>query len=774
MGPQSLAGPLVGIALVVSVGCGAPSEVSVSNARAHLTMLAEEIGRRPLGTDANASARAYLIAELERSGFSVRVQQARVTDPVTGLSAQVFNIIAVAPGETTDALGLMAHYDSVPDGPGAADDAFGAAVAVEAARVLAARRNRRHTLLVLLTDGEEVGLLGARALLAAPEVADRLRAYLNLEAIGPGGPAFLFESGPGHGGPLQAWARHAPYPRGASFALEIYRRLPRDTDFSIFREAGIPGLNFALVGESYGYHTDRDTADRIADRVLRRTVENAVATLAALDQTDWTVPPPPDTRYFDLLGRVGVSYGDAAGRIVAVVAILAAIAAWWRIIMQAMMMVGIRRMLVAMLWIVVGSAAVVGSMIAAVWLLRALREVYHPWYGPPPGRLLAWLLGASSLAACGVSRLASGVGAPGVPHPAAIWCFTLPVWMALAGLTEWLVPAAAFLWTVPLLAAGLALLTLARGDAASYRVASAAILLVVGVLWLRDGWLLLEFLVTVLGRQPIVTPVWLLPAFVTVVALMVVPPLAGLRDYEHPWLSRPTATATAVLLCAGALVSAYIAPAYTADRPLRATARYLQHAGTDEAVWELGSNEPMLAMAIDGRALEWRPAVDAATPAGQWIGALSHPFVLRAIDPRHHAVPAAISASLARRGSDGRFQLIVVPEHEGTTVAIVFPPDVVPRDATLPGIVGADGRWRAGQLAVSGTGMAFEATLTDAAADLLRQSLVIIETQRLPDAPANGQPAWLRAEHIAWRTTASYVQPLAGLIAEGNPAGSAR
>jgi hypothetical protein len=736
-------------------------------------MLAEEIGRRPLGTDANAAARAYLVAELERSGFSVRVQQVQVTHPVTGLSAQVFNIIAEAPGATTDALGLMAHYDSVPEGPGAGDDAFGAAVTVEAARVLVARPDRRHTLLVLLTDGEEAGLLGARALLAAPEVAERLRAYVNLEAIGTGGPAFLFEAGPEHGGPLQAWARHAPYPRGASFALEIYRRLPRDTDFSIFREAGIPGLNFALVGESYGYHTDRDTAGRIADRVLQRTGENVVATLAALDQTDWTVPPPPDTRYFDLLGLVGVSYGDPAGRIVALLAMLVAIAAWWRIAMQAMMVVGIRRMLIALLWIVVGSAAVVGSMIAAVWLLRALREVYHPWYAHP-GRLLALLLGASSVAACGVSRLASSVGAPASPHPAAIWCFTLPVWMALAGLTEWLAPAAAFLWTVPLLAAGLALLALARWDASSYRIASGAILLVVSTLWLRDAWLLLEFLVTVLGRQPIVTPVWLLPAFVAVVALMVVPPLAGLRDYEHPWLSRPTATATAVLLCAGALVAAYVAPAYTADRPLRATARYLQHAGTGEAVWELGSNEPVFAMAIDGGTLEWLPADRAAAGRDHPAALLTQPFVFHAVDPHHHAVPALISASLEHREGDRRFRLTVVPEHDGATVTIVFPPDVIPRDATLPGIVGADGRWRAGQLAVSATGMAFEATLTDASTDLLHQSLVIIETPRLPDAPANEQPPWLRTEHIAWRTTASYVQPLAGLIAEGNPPGSAR
>ena len=41
----------------------------------------------------------------------------------------------------------------------------------------------------------------------------------------------------------------------ASFGVEIYRRLPNDTDFSILKRQGIPGLNFAVADDSYAYHT---------------------------------------------------------------------------------------------------------------------------------------------------------------------------------------------------------------------------------------------------------------------------------------------------------------------------------------------------------------------------------------------------------------------------------------------------------------------------------------------------------------------------------------
>ena len=69
----------------------------------------------------------------------------------------------------------------------------------------------------------------------------------------------LFETGPGNGWLVAPWARRAPHPRGGSFGIEIYRRLPNDTDFSILKRQGIPGLNFAASA----------TATRITRRATR-------------------------------------------------------------------------------------------------------------------------------------------------------------------------------------------------------------------------------------------------------------------------------------------------------------------------------------------------------------------------------------------------------------------------------------------------------------------------------------------------------------------------
>ena len=49
---------------------------------------------------------------------------------------------------------------------------------------MAARPNRQWTLMVLVTDGEEAGLMGAAALMTDREVTQRLKAYLQVEAIG--------------------------------------------------------------------------------------------------------------------------------------------------------------------------------------------------------------------------------------------------------------------------------------------------------------------------------------------------------------------------------------------------------------------------------------------------------------------------------------------------------------------------------------------------------------------------------------------------------------
>src|SRR5688500_2014204 len=266
------------LGLAAAAGCSRPAGLFVeANARAHVSMLAGTIGSRPVGSAANAKAREYIVDQLKQAGFDVRVQEADGRRHELGRTARVSNIIGILPGQRSEALGLVSHYDSSPDAPGASDDGLGVAVTLEAARVLAAGGTPQWTVFALITDGEESGLLGAAALVTDREVMERLRAYINLESIGSSGTSVLFETGPGNAWLVAPWARRAPHPRGGSYALEIYRRLPNDTDFSMLKTRDIPGLNFAAIGDSYAYHTARDTPERLARDTIRHTGENVVS-----------------------------------------------------------------------------------------------------------------------------------------------------------------------------------------------------------------------------------------------------------------------------------------------------------------------------------------------------------------------------------------------------------------------------------------------------------------------------------------------------------------
>src|SRR4051812_33458606 len=222
-----------------------PGVFSQQNARAPLSMLAGTIGSRPIGSEANARARAYVIDQLKLYGYDVRVQETDAQRAEIGRTAHVSNIIATLSGRRREAFGLVSHYDSAPEAPGAADDGLGVAVVLEAARVLAARAERQWTTFVLVTDGEEANLMGAAALVTDRVIASNLKAYINVEAAGSDGAAVLFQTGPGNGWLTGAWARRAPHPRGGSFGIEVYRRVPNETDFTLLVPANISGPTLA-------------------------------------------------------------------------------------------------------------------------------------------------------------------------------------------------------------------------------------------------------------------------------------------------------------------------------------------------------------------------------------------------------------------------------------------------------------------------------------------------------------------------------------------------
>ena len=735
---------------------------SETNARAHVEMLATTIGSRPVGTAANARARAYVIDQLKLFGYEVRVQETDARAAQIGLTVRVSNIIGVLQGERREAIGLLSHYDSSPDAPGAADDAFGVAVSLEAARVIASRP-RQWTTFVLVTDGEEVGLMGAEALMTDREITDRLKAYVNVEATGSAGPSMLFETGPANHWILKPWARHAPHPRGGSFALEVYRRLPNDTDFSVLRRHEIPGLNFAIVGDSYAYHTARDTADRLSPAVLRDTGRNVVAILDALQQDDIIRRTPRHATYFDIAGVTAISYSAAFDWVVSGIAVLAGVLAWLRVTRFVGSHERRSHWVLGFLWSALGLAAATGGMIAATWLLRAAREAYHPWYARP-GRFFVMLVVVGIAISWAMTRLGRWLPARarGLRHPAVVWTYTLPLWIVLALAASWAAPAAAYLWTVPLLVAGVLLSITPMRSAAAVRVASIIILAAVATLWVRDVVALLEFAVAVLGRLQLITPVYAFAALIAVAGVMVAPPFIAAAASERRLLRPAALTVLCLLAIAVSVGLAYTAPAYTAAQPLRRDVRAFQDDGAGVSLWQVGSHEPGLDVA-DGGPADWKPGrIDQPTsvPRGQ----LRNPFVFSGTALPLGGAPAQITAYTVEPVIGGLELAIAVSAREpGITIAFVLPPGVTPARSSLPGVP-RQGRWTAIYIAPPPDGIAFRASFSGPTADVLRTTRVAVTSPRLPGGAGwQSLPAWLPQAQTVWTARATWVlaNPLA-------------
>ena len=749
--------PIAVLVLLAAIaGCTRPSALfNERNARAHVNMLAGTIGNRTVGTPDNARARDYIIDQLRLFGFDVRVQEADARRPEIGRTARVSNIIAVRRGARDEAVGLLAHYDSSPDAPGAADDAFGVAVALEAARVLGAEANRSWSLMVLLTDGEEAGLMGAAALVGDREVSRRLQTYLNLEAVGSSRPVWLFETGPGNAWLLRPWAQGAPHPSGGSFGLEIYKRLPNDTDFSIIKRLGVPGLNFGAVGDSYAYHTARDTPERFSDAALRETGENVVAIVDRLEQVDITRRSTAEPTYFDIGGRMAASYGPIVSVLITGAALLLGAIGWLRVSREAIRMGGVWRLLLTFVWTILGAALVVAAMVGVTWALRSVREVYHPWYARPDRLFLLMAIVGSAV---GWSAARLGQWLPGwvhgLRHPVVTWSVALPLWILLACGALWFAPGAVYLWTVPLLAAGLLLAIVPPASGVGIRLASLLILAVSASLWLVDTLDLLRFGVAVFGRLPIVTPVFAYAALMALAGVMIVPPLVGVISRRRP-LVRPSLMTAGLLLAASVVAAlAYVAPAYTFDEPMRRRVRALQPA-RGEAIWEVAGVEPGLDLG-EGAPGGWMPASGPLPGNLPWTR-LPGPFVFRTRTPPLGPPPAAVGSFILRPLAAGtEVEVSVVPGEPGLIVTFLMPRGVTPARASLPGVE-RGGRWRATYIALPPQNLVFRASFGDTDPAALRGIEVLVTSRGFPGGAGwQRLPAWLPQERMVWSGSAAW------------------
>ncbi|MBU6166557.1 MAG: M20/M25/M40 family metallo-hydrolase [Alphaproteobacteria bacterium] len=343
----TLAAAILWAALRIQVPTPLPHDApadqfSAGRAMADVRSLAAE--PHPTGSPAAARVVARLEQRLAGLGFVVRrvetVLPARAAERLAkrggDATKPAISLVAVRAGAdpALPAVALMAHHDSVIGSPGAADDIAGVAAALEIARAIP-RVAQRRDLVLIFTDAEEQGLVGARALYAPGAAADAIAAHtgvlINLEARGGGGRAMMFQTGPDNANLVRLLAATTPAAAASSIAVTIYESLPNNTDFTPVLERGIAGLNFAFIGEAHAYHSPLSTPDTLEQGAVQHLGDSVLGITRALLAADALPAPAPNAVFATapLLGLI-VYPPESGWALVGASLLLLGLAAWWR------------------------------------------------------------------------------------------------------------------------------------------------------------------------------------------------------------------------------------------------------------------------------------------------------------------------------------------------------------------------------------------------------------------------------------------------------------
>lgn len=301
---------LRGMSTPAPLSASAPPQVfSAERAMAHVAHIAAK--PHALATPENAEVRRYLIGELEALGYEPQVQtDLGIAQRHIIAAGYVNNITVRIPGRAPGkALMLVAHYDSVPTAPGAADDGASVAAILETLRALKQSPQLRNDLIVLFTDGEEAGLLGAEAFVSRSVLAQDVGVALNFEYRGNSGPALMFETSDGNGKLIDAFAQ-VPHPVGTSFMYEIYKIMPNMTDVSAFKRADMPSMNFAAIGNAPSYHSQLDRPELLSAASVQHQGEIMLALTRELGNADLNDLHASNRIYFDVVGIGLLTYSQ--------------------------------------------------------------------------------------------------------------------------------------------------------------------------------------------------------------------------------------------------------------------------------------------------------------------------------------------------------------------------------------------------------------------------------------------------------------------------------
>ena len=620
-----------------------PGQFDAERAKARLAFVLGDQQAHPTDTPANDRVRERIVGLLGGMGLKPVVGDSQACNTLyksRGVScARVHNVVAMLGPATGKALLLSAHYDSTPVGPGAGDAGVGVATLLEVASILKDRPLRRPVIL-LFNEGEELGLIGARAFLADPLSRD-VDSLINLEARGVEGPANMFETSRPNGPAIAVFASAVDRPVANSLSTDVYRLMPNYTDVNSFAERGWLTLNLAPIGNETRYHSPGDDLAALDGATLQHMGDQVLAMAGEL--TDGVPAARGERVFMDLAGRVLVTLPLMVGAVLLIV-LLAAFGA-----------VALRRgRLVRSLAVTVGTLVLsTGLAWAALALIGALRPGMF-WRAHPEWTHLATY--ASVMLAAVLLLATAGKRSDVRQLRAAFWL----VYLAIGGLIGLFAPGGIvyFLFPPVLVLAGI---IAARWWRPGEVAGSVAAILFLYLTWGEMLALLEELLNS--------GPMWI---FAPLGALLILPPLIEAKSLIASRAALLPAAAIALL--GWAIVA--VVPAYSADRQQRFVIEHVTDAGSGKSYWSILNGKARLPD-VYRKAAQWRWDKLGHAEGKRWI----------AEAPTGAANPPAVERVAELRNGNERTITLRLQPNGAERVTLVAPDDARIRAAGSAGFV---------------------------------------------------------------------------------------
>lgn len=291
---------------------------------------------------------------------------------------------------------VSSHIDTVFSTGGAGDCSSCVAVMLELARGVSQwAHSFKSSVIFLFNTGEEEGLNGAHSFITQHPWSETVRVAIDLEAMGIGGKASIFQTGP-HPWAIENFALVSKYPSGHVMAQDLFSSgaIKSATDFQVYREvAGLSGLDFAFSDNTAVYHTKNDKVELLKPGSLQHLGENMLAFLLraasssdlvngnafrALENTDQN-----SAIYFDILGTYMIVYRQQFANMLQNSVILQSLLIWFMSLVvggyTAIVSFSLSCLSVILMWVLSLSFSILVAFILPSISSAAVPYITNPW-----------------------------------------------------------------------------------------------------------------------------------------------------------------------------------------------------------------------------------------------------------------------------------------------------------------------------------------------------------------------------------------------------------